>query len=119
MARLRLRPAPGVEHGQDRLIGDAAHATLPYLAQGAAMSLEDACVLAQSVAARADIPQALQRYAHARSERTRRIQLQSREQGRIYHAEGPFRLARNAALRLMPQSAFLNRLRCWIYDWRP
>lgn len=104
--------------GKIALIGDAAHATLPYLAQGAAMSLEDACVLAQSVAAHTDIPQAFQHYAQARSERTRRIQLQSREQGRIYHAEGPFRLARNTALRLMPQSAFLNRLR-WIYDWRP
>lgn len=100
------------------LIGDAAHATLPYLAQGAAMSLEDACVLAQNLVRRATRQEAFAEYAQARFPRTRRLQLQSRDQGRIYHMSGLTRRVRNLAIKTLPGGAFLNRL-AWIYDWTP
>jgi salicylate hydroxylase len=98
------------------LVGDAAHATLPYLAQGAVMSLEDACVLAGEVLLRPDIAAAFAHYAVRRRDRTARIQRQSRELARIYHASGVRRLARNTALSFMSPNAFLSRLD-WIYDW--
>ena len=104
--------------GAIALIGDAAHATLPYLAQGAAMSLEDACVLGSCLKAARDIPAALTNYANLRSARTARIQRESLKLGRLYHATGTTRQFRNAGLRLMPQSRFLGRL-AWIYRWLP
>ena len=104
--------------GKAVLVGDAAHATLPYLAQGAAMSLEDACILARCLENSRDHVQAFRAYGSARFERTRRLQLQSRQQGRIYHLGGMARLARNMAIKAMPETVFLNRL-AWIYDWSP
>jgi salicylate hydroxylase len=98
------------------LVGDAAHATLPYLAQGAVLSLEDACVLAREVSSGAEIADAFARYVAQRRSRTARIQRQSRELAPIYHASGPRRLARNLALSFMSPDSFLNRL-SWIYDW--
>jgi salicylate hydroxylase len=96
------------------MLGDAAHATLPFLAQGAAMALEDACVLSKHVAA--DAP--LAGVASSRKERTSRVQTQSRRQGKVYHAGGPLRYARNIAMAALTEDRFVARLR-WLYDWRP
>ncbi len=98
------------------LIGDSAHATLPYLAQGAAMALEDACVLATALQVSDDIPSAFQDFSGQRFERTTAIQNKSRQLGRIYHARNPLRLARNLALKATPPRSFINRL-AWIYNW--
>src|SRR5205085_11933735 len=69
--------------GRVTLLGDSAHAMLPYLAQGAAQSLEDACVLAAALARGANDPLvALQAYEASRIPRTRRIQLGARARGR-------------------------------------
>ncbi len=100
------------------LAGDAAHASLPYLAQGGAMALEDACVLAKSVAEIPGIAAALSRYADLRRERTARVQNESLKLGRLYHAKGPARLLRNLALRTMTGERFQRR-NDWIYGWRP
>ncbi len=100
------------------LIGDAAHATLPYLAQGGAMALEDACVLAKSIEATADCAAAFARYAELRRERTARIQNESLKLARLYHAKGPARLLRNLALRALTAERFQRR-NDWIYGWRP
>lgn len=85
------------------LLGDAAHPMRPYLAQGAAMALEDADELGRALAlvnARiADVPQALQRYAQARWQRVARVQRRSLRNGFIFHATGPLRLGRDLALR--------------------
>jgi salicylate hydroxylase len=85
------------------LLGDAAHPMRPYLAQGAAMALEDADELGRSltlVSARiADVPQALQNYAQARWQRVARVQRRSLRNGTIFHASGPLRLGRDLALR--------------------
>ena len=88
--------------GRVTLLGDSAHAMLPYLAQGAAQSLEDACVLAAELARRPDDPAAaLQAYAASRIPRTRRIQLGARARGRDNHLPSAWaRLKRDAGLAL-------------------
>lgn len=68
------------------LMGDAAHPTLPFLAQGANMALEDAIVAARCIDAnRSDVPQALRQYERLRIERTSRIVLGSLENGKRFH----------------------------------
>ena len=59
--------------GRVSLLGDACHSTLPFLAQGAVMAIEDGFILARALSAHADVEQALNRYEAARRERTRRI----------------------------------------------
>ncbi len=88
--------------GRVTLLGDSAHAMLPYLAQGAAQSLEDACVLAAELArAPNDIPRALQAYEANRIPRTRRIQLGARARGVDNHRASAWaRLRRDAGLTL-------------------
>lgn len=62
-------------HGRVTLLGDACHAMLPFMAQGAAMGLEDAAVLSRCLGeAGDDVPAALLRYEQARLERASRIQ---------------------------------------------
>ena len=48
-----------------------------------------------------DLPQALQRYASARWQRNARVQQKSQRNGRVFHAQGPLRLTRNLAMRLV------------------
>jgi salicylate hydroxylase len=103
--------------GNTVLMGDAAHATLPYLAQGAVMALEDACVLADSLRG-LDVADAFAAFAGARMARCARIQAQSRQQGEVYHAKGARALARNAAFKLAG-NAILSRRTDWIYSWQP
>jgi 3-hydroxybenzoate 6-monooxygenase len=92
-------PARGWSQGRVTLLGDAAHPTLPYLAQGACMALEDAAALADQIARQpGSIPAALAEYEGARLERTGSVQVTAREMGEIYHAEGEGRLVRNRAL---------------------
>jgi salicylate hydroxylase len=105
-------------NGHIALIGDAAHASLPYLAQGAAMALEDACVLARCLAENSATATALAAYARLRQPRTARIQRESRRLRGIYHARSGMALARNMVLRFLPTQQFLRRNE-WIYDWRP
>jgi salicylate hydroxylase len=65
--------------GRVTLLGDAAHPTMPNLAQGANMAIEDGYVLARNLAKHASDPEmALQRYVAERQPRTSRITLQSR-----------------------------------------
>jgi salicylate hydroxylase len=100
------------------LLGDAAHATLPFLAQGAVMALEDAAVLARCVAGPQPFAEAFQAYERQRKPRTAMIQQQSRRMHRIYHASGAVALARNVTLKLASPSFALRRLE-WIYRWTP
>jgi salicylate hydroxylase len=72
--------------GRATLLGDACHPTLPFLAQGAGMAIEDGYVLARCLEAYADdVPMALRRYEAARIERTSRIVRGSAENGRRFH----------------------------------
>ncbi|MSQ19818.1 MAG: monooxygenase [Betaproteobacteria bacterium] len=71
--------------GHVTLLGDACHPTLPMLAQGAVMALEDGFILARCLSASATIEVALQRYEQARIERTTRIVIGSAENGERFH----------------------------------
>ncbi len=84
------------------LLGDAAHPMRPYIAQGAAMALEDAAVLAACLQREADWSSAVQRYANARWARNAMLQARSERNGRIFHMPPPLSWARNMALRLHP-----------------
>jgi len=66
-------PIPNWTQGRITLLGDACHATLPFLAQGAVHSIEDAVVLARCLATEPDVPTALNRYEAARIERTSKM----------------------------------------------
>jgi salicylate hydroxylase len=107
--------------GAIALLGDAAHAMLPFAAQGAGMAIEDAAVLAgclsQSTGDSAEIPAAMKRYSGLRRGRVMRVQRTARQQGRIYHLTGPLALARDLAIRAMGPQRMLAR-QDWIYDWR-
>jgi 2-polyprenyl-6-methoxyphenol hydroxylase-like FAD-dependent oxidoreductase len=84
-------PLPRWTSGRVTLLGDAAHPMLPYLAQGAAQSVEDGYVLADMLAQhREDAPAALQAYETARRPRTSRIQLHARERGKINNSTSAF-----------------------------
>ena len=111
-------PAGRWGEGPVTLIGDAAHPALPYLAQGAAMALEDAVVLADCVHREPKPADAFSAYENQRRPRVARLARQSRRQGRIYHLDGPLRLARNAMLAAMPSQLFLAQLD-WLYSWQP
>ena len=94
-------PMPGWTQGNATLLGDAAHPTLQYLAQGACMAMEDGVVLASKLAARASgrsdvsVSDTLQAYEAERYLRAARITLTSRFFGQVCHAGGGARDLRN------------------------
>jgi salicylate hydroxylase len=109
--------------GAIALLGDAAHAMLPFAAQGAGMAIEDAAVLAKCLGEGAGenaaaIPAVLKRYARLRRSRVARVQRAARQAGRIYHLTGPAAYARDLVIRAMGPKRMLAR-QDWIYDWRP
>ena len=84
--------------GRATLLGDACHPTLPFMAQGAAMAIEDAAILARCLTAEATVQDALLRYESLRKERTAAIQLGSRRNARVFHMRGIRAWARNRAV---------------------
>jgi salicylate hydroxylase len=114
-----LPPLDAWVQGRVALLGDAAHPMLPYLAQGGALALEDAVVLARCLAASPhDIPAGLARYQALRRARACRVQRASFRQGHIYRLRAPFAWARDAVLRATPGSALMAGLD-WLYGWHP
>ncbi len=106
-------------HGAATLLGDAAHPMLPYLAQGAAMAIEDAAVLARALAEGRDgIDGALRSYERQRRPRTTRAQRAARSNGRVYHLTGGGALLRRLALAAMGGNRLLTRYD-WLYGWTP
>ncbi len=100
------------------LLGDAAHPMLPFVAQGGAMAIEDAAVLANEAAATPeDLGSAFRRYAAARRDRVARVQGLARRNGAIYHLKGPPAFARDLAIRVMGRGIVASQ--DWIYSWRP
>jgi salicylate hydroxylase len=112
-------PLASFSHGAAALIGDAAHAMLPFLAQGAAMAIEDAAVAAQCLARMPDDPaDALEIYSAIRRSRTRKVQRLAARNGKRYHLGGAAAMLRNTAMRLIGGKRLLHRYD-WLYDWRP
>ncbi len=108
--------------GAIALLGDSAHAMLPFAAQGAGMAIEDAAVLAKCLAEGAGenpagVPAALKRYARLRRSRVGRVQRTARRNGMIYHLTGPLAYARDLVIKAMGPNHMLAR-QDWIFDWR-
>ena len=106
--------------GRVALLGDAAHPTLQYFAQGACMALEDGVCLGETMDLLVNqhgkpVEQALIAYNKARAVRTARIQLGSRLIGEyIYHPDGAMADVRNATMRAKSPDDFYNDLQ-WLY----
>lgn len=103
------------------LIGDAAHPTLPFLAQGAAMAIEDAGVLAACLDAAPDIATGLARFQALRRPRCLRIVAAANANARNYHLRGPARAVAHAGLRAIARLApgrLVDRFG-WLYDHDP
>jgi 3-hydroxybenzoate 6-monooxygenase len=113
-----LPPLAAPAHGRIVLMGDAAHPMLPYLAQGGALALEDAVVLADCIASAAEPAAALARFAALRASRARRVQAASLRQGRVYHLTPPLCWGRDAVLAAAP-GRWLMAGYDWLYAWRP
>ncbi|CAM3126994.1 FAD-dependent oxidoreductase [Paracoccus nototheniae] len=117
----RHRVAPSWQDGRLAILGDAAHPTLPFLAQGAAMAIEDAWTLAACLDADADQARALIRYQTLRQPRTTRITDAATANARNYHLTGPKRRAAHAALRLSDRlfPRLMPARFNWLYDHDP
>lgn len=104
--------------GRVTLLGDAAHPMLPYMAQGASQSIEDARVLAGSLMADRDNPhRAIESYAARRQERTAAIQTASREAARLVQLTDAAEVdARNARLSANPEAPVARFDWIWSYD---
>ncbi len=103
--------------GRVTLLGDAAHPTTQYMAQGACMAIEDAVTLGEALRVHGnDIEKAFDLYQRSRVARTARIVLSSREMGRIYHAKGVERLVRNDLWRGRTPERFYDAME-WLYGW--
>jgi salicylate hydroxylase len=96
------------------LLGDAVHATLPYMAQGAAMAIEDAAVLARALELPEPLHERLRRYERHRAPRTARVVRESAEMGDLYHIGDAPSMHRAFAERDIARSR--NE---WLYPYDP
>jgi 2-polyprenyl-6-methoxyphenol hydroxylase-like FAD-dependent oxidoreductase len=103
--------------GRATLLGDSAHPTTQYMAQGGCMALEDAVTLGEALrVSDDDWDQALPLYQRSRVTRTARIVLSGREMGRLFHVEGVERLVRNSLWQGRSQERYYDALE-WLYGW--
>ncbi len=103
--------------GRAALLGDAAHPTTQYMAQGGCMALEDAVTLGEALRATDnDWDRALRLYQDNRVTRTARIVLSGREMGRLFHVDGVERMVRNSLWKNRTQAGFHDALD-WLYGW--
>jgi salicylate hydroxylase len=96
------------------ILGDAAHPTLPYLAQGAAMAIEDGVILTRSLAMTPTISDALQLYQRNRIDRTTRIVEQSTANRTLFHMRDTDEIRTYFAKR--DEGAERND---WLYSYNP
>ncbi len=115
-------PLPRWSKGRATLVGNSAHAMLPYLGQGAAMAVEDGCVLAATIARHADdLDAALAAYERMRAPRATAAVLGSRARAKENHLASPWaRLKRD--VRLAWRDRFGGRdntafQAAWLYDY--
>lgn len=100
------------------LIGDAAHAMLPFAAQGAAQAIEDAAVLSQCISSGINKEDALKAFEAQRLPRVKRVVKTARRNGQIYHLSGIPALARNLGISNIAGEKLLAK-QDWIYRWKP
>jgi salicylate hydroxylase len=106
-------PLPRWTNGRLALLGDAAHAMLTHLGQGANQSIEDGVAVAALLAAsdRAGVPSALAAYESLRRPRAMKVRLGSRANGRRYDSQYEDLAKRDAEI------ADAAKLRAWLYDY--
>jgi salicylate hydroxylase len=114
-------PLPRWSRDRATLLGDAAHPMLPFLAQGAAMAIEDAVVLADLLAKGGEPEAALAAYERARRGRTAKVQAWASRNARLFHLPSPAALGLFAAARVLdrlvgaePEERF-----DWLYGFKP
>ena len=113
------RETPWTDPAGLALVGDAAHAMSPYAAQGAAMAIEDAAVLAAAVERFPDdLSAALSRYERQRRERIRKVAARGAFNRFTWHASGPVALARDLVLSRRSPKRLAADLD-WLYGWDP
>jgi salicylate hydroxylase len=91
---------------------------LPFLAQGGAMAIEDAAVLAHCLSRDEDISRAMRTYERLRSARVARAQREARRNSWRYHLARPLALVRDAMLKTLGGEKLLHRYD-WLYGWTP
>lgn len=105
------------QNGRDTvLVGDAAHAMMPFAAQGAAMAIEDGWDLATRLSAAASVPQALADYERVRKARAARVRARGTFNRFAYHVRGPLRIGRDMVLAFRPPQALAADLD-WLYGY--
>ena len=115
--RWPLYGRPALAHwsrGAVTLLGDAAHPMVPFLAQGAAMAIEDAEALGRAFTPGVAPAEAFKVYEHARIARATKVQRASRRQGDHYHASGLHASARDLAISALGGQRMLAR-NGWLY----
>lgn len=100
------------------LIGDAAHAMMPFAAQGAAMAVEDAWVLAHEIEKASTLPAGLAGFERLRAARLAKVRARGAFNRFAYHARGPLRLGRDLVLSLRPPQSLAADMD-WLYGYRP
>jgi salicylate hydroxylase len=101
--------------GLATLLGDAAHPMVQYIAQGAAMALEDAiCLAVCADECDGDFAAAFKRYQDIRIVRTARVQISSLMMDKLNHAKGVERLVRNSLFEGRTAEQYYDRL-AWLY----
>lgn len=109
---------PWIAPGGIALVGDAAHAMTPFAAQGAAMAIEDAAVLAHAVASKpGDMAAALEAYQAARRPRVARVVRRGAFNHFTWHADGAVAFVRDRVLALTPTARLVRSLD-WLYGWK-
>lgn len=103
--------------GRIALIGDAAHAMLPFAAQGGGAAIEDAAVLADQMATQPDTAAAFSAYVHQRRPRVHRIWRLAEDNVRIFHMHGLMAFARDSVLKMSSSEALMSR-QDWLYGWQ-
>ncbi|MBZ6075484.1 FAD-dependent monooxygenase [Microvirga puerhi] len=111
-------PAGRLAQGRIALLGDAAHPVLPFLAQGAALAIEDAATLGALLGEQQiDVGQSFKAYNALRRDRARKVQEHARRNGRIYHAGGLVAFGRDRFIRHLGPTGMTERY-AWLYGYR-
>lgn len=100
------------------LVGDAAHATTPFAAQGAAMAIEDAAELAAVISGSVNLAESLRTFEKRRRERLKRVRGRADFNRFAYHASGPIAFARDVVLSMRKPESLLADLD-WLYGYKP
>ena len=96
------------------LLGDAAHPTLPFLAQGACMAIEDGAILARALEGAGTVREALGLYERARVERCARVVTESAQHGGLYQLSDE-----QAMKRAFAERNIARERAEWLYNYDP